>query len=389
VPKTATAASPKALAWVQDAIARHGQGLDDGLVRIAVSQAALAAESGCSAGTIAYYLRCLGPAVVTRRGGIVINAATLASATTTARRRTTGPLATEPGSASESSSAFGAHVLIEAMGSLISTLVELGTKLVSLGTQLNEAIGTTHPRTDQRINPRTALASFAEIREEPWIFADPRVNNNTQESMKSFLSCLETREQLRASVRDVRARADRKPERPLVGRQVCLSNEEAITEAIAPLVAFCEAQGWPAVLDRAGKDWLGRYSPGELRRGVTNVLRELDGAIGKQRPLGLLVYKARHDEDFFVEPVLAPAPSEVVVQVSDEPEPPDEEAAAALATMDPDELANLDAAIRRQLRIGPLVEATFADPGALARQRQQVWRARQRITSSLVVSVQE
>jgi hypothetical protein len=383
VPRTATATSPKALAWVQGVIARHGQGLDDGLVRIAVSQAALAAESGCSAGTIAYYLRCLGPAVITRRGGLVINTATLASATTTAREPTTGPVTTEPRSAIDSSPApFGVHALAEALGGLVSTLVELGTKLVSLGTQLHEAVGATHPR----INPRTALASFAEIREEPQTFADSRVNNNTQESMKSFLSCLETREQLQASVRDVCGRADRKPDRPLVERQVCLSDDEAITEAIAPLVAFCEAQGWPAVLDQAGKDWLGRYSPGELRRGVTNVLRELDGATGKQRPLGLLVYKARHDEDFFVEPALPPAPSEVVVQVRDEPEPPDQEAAAALAAMDSDELADLDAAVRHQLRIGPLVEATFADPGALARQRQQVWRARQRITSSLVVS---
>lgn len=67
--------SRRAVAWAWDAILAHGQpvaGPGD-LVRIPLSQSELAGIEGCSAGTIAWYLRCLGSAIPLRRGGIVID----------------------------------------------------------------------------------------------------------------------------------------------------------------------------------------------------------------------------------------------------------------------------------------------------------------------------
>jgi hypothetical protein len=63
-----------ALAWIGHALDAHGEGLADGRIRVPRSQAALAEEAGCSAGTIAYYLRVLGDAVsASRRDGLVVD----------------------------------------------------------------------------------------------------------------------------------------------------------------------------------------------------------------------------------------------------------------------------------------------------------------------------
>jgi hypothetical protein len=93
------------------------------------------------------------------------------------------------------------------------------------------------------------------------------------------------------------------------------------------------------------------------------------------RPLGLLVWKAMHDEDFFAspsQPSLSPSP---LVVLAEEPETTDEQAAAAVAAMSSDELVALDALVRQRLRIGRLVDEVFADAEALARQRCWAWRA--------------
>ncbi len=63
-----------ALAWLDQTLDTHGEVLADGRVRVRRSQAALAEEAGCSAGTISYYLRVLGHAVsVTRGDGLVVD----------------------------------------------------------------------------------------------------------------------------------------------------------------------------------------------------------------------------------------------------------------------------------------------------------------------------
>jgi hypothetical protein len=443
-------ASTRALAFICDAIARHGEDLGDGRVRIGASQASLARDARCSRGTVAYYLACLGPAILSRQGGLVIDQAALAAVKKQSSQhqrsaevaeilvRTWGRPSTDAGvvelvgsdarapgvrqiaaclgiarsSAQRHLEALArsgrlrragrrlylatsaeifdpptqaspkplsvpeeAQFLTEALG---SALVELGSRLAALGAQLSN-IGVT-ARTHRDNGARTVLAPVAQSANGTGRFVGTGVNQQIQEAMKCFLSYPENRE-MRASVRaplsrDVRAESPYQ-DRPVVTRQVHLSDERAIAEAIAPLVAACECHGWPAVVDRTGRDWLALYSPAELRRGVTNVLREVEHGMKTNttcRPLGLLVYKARHDEDFFAEPVLPASAPAVQVLLEDSSETPDEEAAAAVAAMDADELAALDAALRRRLRIRRLIDEVFANPETLARQRQQAWR---------------
>ncbi|MGH9261648.1 MAG: hypothetical protein ACRD08_17430, partial [Acidimicrobiales bacterium] len=57
----------------------HGRRVDDGRVWVAASQAKLAQEHGCSAGTVAYYLRAAGAAVERRRGGLLVDTEALTS----------------------------------------------------------------------------------------------------------------------------------------------------------------------------------------------------------------------------------------------------------------------------------------------------------------------
>ena len=60
-------------------------------VRISLTQTELARLGGCSAGTVAWYLRCLGPAVGERRGGIVIDLGVLDRLADTASPPATSP----------------------------------------------------------------------------------------------------------------------------------------------------------------------------------------------------------------------------------------------------------------------------------------------------------
>jgi len=54
---------PRALAWAWDVLVRYGRPDGGSLVRVPLTQRQLAEKAGCSAGTISWYLRCLGPAV--------------------------------------------------------------------------------------------------------------------------------------------------------------------------------------------------------------------------------------------------------------------------------------------------------------------------------------
>ncbi len=71
-----------AQAWLGEALRHHGEALDDGRMRIRRSQAALARDAECSAGTIAYYLHDLGDEVsFSRDEGVVVANSTAAGET--------------------------------------------------------------------------------------------------------------------------------------------------------------------------------------------------------------------------------------------------------------------------------------------------------------------
>src|SRR5512135_2423437 len=77
----------RALLWLNDVIARHGRAEGPGRVRIPLSQAALARATARSAGTVSYYLRCLGPLVERRDGALVVDIAALTERRTERRQR--------------------------------------------------------------------------------------------------------------------------------------------------------------------------------------------------------------------------------------------------------------------------------------------------------------
>jgi len=78
-----------AVAFALDAVSLYGEplaGADADHVRVRLSQQELARRNRCAPSTVSWYLRRLGPAVVTRRGGLVFDRAALASlGTPTAR----------------------------------------------------------------------------------------------------------------------------------------------------------------------------------------------------------------------------------------------------------------------------------------------------------------
>src|SRR5205807_44381 len=65
----------RAAAWAWDAMSTVGEELDGGLVRLPYTQAELSARFGWprNDGRVAAYLRALGPVVVSRRGGVVLD----------------------------------------------------------------------------------------------------------------------------------------------------------------------------------------------------------------------------------------------------------------------------------------------------------------------------
>ena len=89
--------SRRAAAWAWDAISAVGVEMDGGLVRLPHSQAELSARFGWprNDGRVAAYLRALGPAVVSRRDGVVLDRRVLA--TIAPRQHPSGGRDADPG----------------------------------------------------------------------------------------------------------------------------------------------------------------------------------------------------------------------------------------------------------------------------------------------------
>ena len=153
----------------------------------------------------------------------------------------------------------------------------------------------------------------------------------------------------------------------------------------------------PHLVDEEGRRWLSLYSAEELARGAAEVLRLLNNEGTLRSPLGLLVAKAkRGDESFFAEPAtVAPKQADwlVVEEEGQEELFVDEEAAHAVAAMEPEELAQLDDAVRRRLRLARLWESVSADPAQLALHRcrtmRERWQSRAAEAGQLATEIRE
>jgi hypothetical protein len=465
-----------AQAWLGEALRHHGEATDDGRMRIRRSQAALARDADCSAGTIAYYLHDLGDAVsFTRDGGLVVVPSAVTGRNELPRRRCRsgdvadalyrvfgqpptdgwaqlvdmatgraptlrqmaiaagiGPstmqrhverlLATSrlrrsgrhiwlrvgadgPGDAPDDVSDPPGHEhepaptapipgpgtsalvdvvnLLTVLAAVVQDLVHLGESLlVSVAgagqAQRDAAIECAHGRG----TPRSECAQPAGSRDCAHSIAHP-VSSKSIEKSEDLLSSPST--DARPGARSARFSRGPDTPRPTTTREVVRSSTEEINAALAPLRRCCERLRLPAVVDEEGRRWLALYSPEELARAVTQVIRMAEVGQGRLRsPMGLLVQRAKEGEEALFEPAPErPAPAAIS---SDPPASPmDEEAAQAIAAMADDELARLDATLRARLVANQRgssagVDRIMGDATTLADLRRQHWRQMQSVT---------
>lgn len=342
--------SRRGLAFISQVVADHGHDLDARRVEVPLSQAELARRQGCSAGTVAYYLRQVGDVVVDRhRGGLVVDVAALdtARAAPTHSHTASPHLHLAPASASTSvpeslsasAPALSGTQVVEVVSTLARCLSQMSSELSALGSQLLAAIEVpASPASEVGRNPRECGAQPARPANVAGGFSLRSVLRK-EESLPSSPE-QETRE-LRGPTLDVDPPADSPP-----------LPYDLVDELIAPLCTYARRCGRPDTLDDNGRQLLAGLSEAELRHGVVRVQRECEADQGIRKPLGLLVHKVRTArEDFFAAPPPAPAPRALVVI---EPEAPvDEEAVAAVAALEhaagSGELAVVDEEVRTWL----------------------------------------
>ena len=319
--------SRRGLAFVSQVVADHGHDLGARRVQIPLSQAELARRQGCSAGTVAYYLRQVGDVVVDRhRGGLVVDVAALDAARAAPTQPCTASphlhLAPAPTSAPESLSApapaLSGTQVVEVVSTLARCLSQMSSELGALGSQLLAAIEVpASPASQVGRNPRESAAqpaSPANVAGGFSLKSVPRKEDSLPSSVEQ-----ETRE-LRGTTLDVDPPADSPP-----------LPYDLVDDLVAPLRSYARRRELPDTVDDNGRQLLATLSEPELRHGVQRAQRECEADQSIRKPLGLLLHKfltARHD--FFAPP--PPAPRALVVI---EPEAPvDEEAIAAVAALE-------------------------------------------------------
>ena len=422
----------RALAFLDDALSRHGRPQGPDSVVVPCSQAELAAEAGRSAGTIAYYLNQLAGIVRREPDGLVVDLAALATARQRPleqRRPRTAEVARQlvasfgtgdevpirlveddgrpprlrtiaaalglsPSTAQRHLDALVANGrLRRQMGSLLlwpegtepeaapgppprtapgvaeDAHVLIGSTLLRVAQDLERLATTLLASTTAGSVPRVSRAPLALVSGETRGFAARGSFEGSNQLERKTSPSLE--DPTRAPVRGS-GFADQPT--PVTSRTTALTDRAGIERCVAPLVALCNQLRLPVSLNDEGRRWLALYTEDELARGVEEVVRQLRGqGPAISRPLGLLVAKAkRGDEDFFAAP--PPAPVSVVRQPVPET---DVEAAAAVANMGPQELEALDAEIRASVPTPRLLQAAEADPKVWDAYRHHAWRARE------------
>lgn len=349
--------SRSAIAFVTEVVAAHGRDLGGERIEVPLSQAEMARRQGCSAGTVAYYLRSAGDVVVSRRRGrLVIDLAALDAAasnlTTRAGRcvppHTSGPRhlrvaeaslpAAEPRSSASTSVLTGDQV-VDVVSTLARCLSQISSELAALGNQLLVGVVAPAKPANDAENPREFAAQPAAPANVAGGFSLGSVPRK-EESLPSSPEP-ETRE-LRGLAPDVAPPAGAPP-----------LPHDLVDELVAPLQTYARRCGRPDTVDSNGRQLLATLSEGELRHGVQRAQRECEADQSIRKPLGLLVHKVlTARQDFFAAPRPAPTPRALVVV---EPEAPvDEEAIAAVSVLEDgasSELTLVDEEARRWLAI--------------------------------------
>lgn len=331
--------SRSAIAFVAEVVAAHGRDLGGDRVEVPLSQAEMARRQGCSAGTVAYYLRAAGDVVVSRRRGrLVIDLAALDAAASTPTTRagrsvqphTSGPRhlrvaeaslpAAEPrSSASASTSVLTGDQVVDIVSTLARCLSQISSELGALGNQVLVAVAAPANPANHAEIPRQFAGQAAASANVAGGFSLESVPRK-EESLPSSVEP-ETRE-VRGLAPDVTPPAGVPP-----------LPHDLVDELVAPLRSYARRCGRPDTVDSNGRQLLATLSEAELRHGVQRAQRECEADQSIRKPLGLLVHKVlTAREDFFAAPPPAPAPRALVVV---EPEAPvDEEAVAAVAALE-------------------------------------------------------
>jgi hypothetical protein len=367
------------IAFLADAVARHGRPLDDVHVEIPFSQAELARHYRCSAGTVAYYLRHAGEVVVSRRRKrLIVDCRALEAAAVRpggrggdCRAHPVGDrhlrVAPDPSPAptpSPDAPALDGDQVVEIIATLASCLTEMSRQLADAGQKLlavvaaaQSADSATKPESDPRSNPANP-ANLA----DGFSFVSRK-----EEELPSYQS-RESRE----------IREDHQVRSPVMGGGDPLPYQR-VDELVEPLRALARRTGRPDTLDDNGRSVLAKLSEEQLRQGVLQAQREAsDPTIRK--PLGLLVHRALSGHiEFFASTPPQPTPPPAI-ESTDTVEL-DPEAAAAVGVLEADgdteALAILDQEVASWLsgnRAAAIAWRNASSAEAHRVERQRAWR---------------
>lgn len=338
--------SERAIAFLADAVARHGRPLDDIRIEIPLSQAELARQHDCSAGTVAYYLHRAGDIVISRRRqGLVVDRTALESELHPGPLPRSGAprrhlrVAPTPPSPPPPVPGLSTDQVVTVVSTLADCLTHVSSQLALIADQLLAAIAS------QPANPAIDASP------KPRISADPATlaggvslcsSGIRKEDLPSFQTN-RTRE-----IRETEERSDQLPSAPTDQTLPY----HLIDELVAPLRTLARQSGRPEALDDHGRDVLARLSEDQLRSGVRHVMREARADARIFKPVGLLVHRAQEARpEFFNDP----APSQRLAADRGEDARPieevDEQAVTAVAAIEADdsrahELAVLDEEVR-------------------------------------------
>jgi hypothetical protein len=373
------------IAFLADAVARHGRPLDDVHVEIPFSQAELARHYRCSAGTVAYYLHHAGEVVVSRRRKrLIVDCRALEAAAVRpggrggdCRAHPVGdhhlrvvPDHSPTPTPSQEGPALNGDQVVEIIATLASCLTEMSRQLADAGQKLLAVVAAAQPAdsaTKPESDPRPEPANPADLA-DGFSFVSRK-----EEELPSYQS---------RTSREIRE--DHQVRSPVTGGGDPLPYQR-VDELVEPLRALARRTGRPDTLDDNGRAVLAQLSEEQLRQGVIQAQREATDP-NVRRPVGVLVHRALtgHSEFFAAPPPPQPRQSAMADEAphSVEEPPEDAEAAAAVAALEAQEgqgheLAVLDEEVTAWLsgNRAALIAWRNANTAEARRiQRQRAWR---------------
>ncbi len=430
-----------ALAFAEDVIARYGQplvgGADD-YVRVALSQQELAQLYDCAPSTVAWYLRRLGHAVVSRRRGLVFDRGAVerelqkAAAPRVAPR--TASVERELARNFGQSTADGTRV--EVTASLQELASHLGINrstahrhvaalqsaglaerrgrrlyLVNKEPTVNDAQQSPTPMAGTGVSAEQVLQVLDKVADTlgavvdlavallgPKVATDDVADPRIVSAQTAGLRAAAVADRARGSslvplidMTDGEITSDQSPPRVAESRQ--LRAEEPRTDGgqdwtavdlpvlLAPLLDECVRQDLPGVTDeRRVLESLAPYDAEQVAAAARQMAADLRGGAPMRSPIAILVRKADEANPYYfrakAEPTAPPTPPPLVEEAA----PIDEEALAAVAALDPQAMADLDEEVttRVQRLLGPAAASrALASEATLDHWRPIVWRARQ------------